>query len=739
MILAAAALPLLLLAGPLSPSRACITTIQAATDAAHLVRGNASKLQRRTGRVGLRDLRIAVRAIPPASPRRPNLCFNRERTGFPQAVCNSNEPGYGDCVWSGVDGVPWEGDFEWSSDYRNPEVPFYQVHFGRPMTVGEVRLWLRRVYTLADFELRVLPEQGDWVTVQTVKGNTETLRTFTFASRRLRAVGVFCTTGPAIQPTIRRILELEAFAPAPSKPKRPASFGYRLALPAGRDRWIEVREAYGEGEALREVDYEVRLDGRRIHRRQYRCDGAGAVAYAVQAPAGPARAATLQFVDTSGQGLAITRVRTYNDPVELAGSRGLLKPMLVAPRIEIRPPYTQPEPAAALQAWADAARSASSFVRPGLLAIVGYANPDADAVAARIRAYAALAARTQTPWVLQLSSWWADTPLRAPDGLGGYFGDIQYQQIAYSRHDTYDDPGLREFMEAEAPGSYRPQYGLTTPNLWSNTPWLTMNNDRLNAFKVRCLKAAVAVVNQVRAEPGGDLLQAIVTDDEPIYWPRITDWMERGYASVNGGVARSDLMLDFNPAAVRAAARDGVKLDPADGLSQTERQWLHTNNARYAALICGAIHDTLDAPTAGRPDLRNRIYNYILAQPLYPLCDFGHPGWELGIVPGAAVGLEAFDERYFARARELGPLANSDLECANPSPEGALSFEPNVRAWHDTGCSFVQLCNPGPAGNWGKLFQAASGWNARERLAQRAISALLQEEAAKEWRSAVYR
>ena len=73
-----------------------------------------------------------------------------------------------------------------------------------------------------------------------------------------------------------------------------------------------------------------------------------------------------------------------------------------------------------------------------------------------------------------------------PDGTGGHFGDVRYQQIGYSRFDTYDDPGLKAFMDAESPGIYSKHYGLTVPNMWSNTPWLTMNNDRLDAFKTDC-------------------------------------------------------------------------------------------------------------------------------------------------------------------------------------------------------------------------------------------------------------
>ena len=716
-----------------------ISVIQAGADEHRLLPHSDADRQRRTARLGLRLLDLDARAIRPQVPRSANLCLNRSRTGFPRPTSNSSEPSYGDCIWSGIDGVPWEGDFEWCNDYRKPEVPVYEVAFGRTVDLAEIRLWLRRGYVLKDFDVRWRDGQGAWHTVAAIRGNRDDLRIFPFPTVQASAIGVTCFCGPDIQPTIRRITELEAYGPRSPSPNRPLRFGYRIDLPPGPRRFLEVREVYGEGETMAEVDYDVRLDDALLFRRKHRCDGPGPISYAVPLPASAGRLAVLTFVDTSGQGLAINRVRAISDPIACVTSRGILSRMIIAPRLEIRSPYTQPEPDRALAAWVAAAETARNFVQPGLLAIVGYANPDSDAVAAKVRAYARLAQRHQVPWVLQFSSWWADTPLRVPDGAGGFFGDIPYQQIGYSRFDTYDDPGLKAFMDAQSPGTYSPHYGLTVPNLWSNTPWLTMSNERLNTFKTDCLRKAVAVVNQIRSGPGGGLLQALVTDDEPIYWTRSTDWLDQGYSQVNGGVRRSDLMLDFNPAVVRAAARDGVKLDPADGLGSQERQWLHDNNARYVALICKTIHDRLEAPAAGSPDLRQRIYNYLLAQPIYPLDDYGHPGWEIGMVPGAAVGLEAGDERYFARARELGPLANSDFECANPTAETVLSWEANFRAWHDVGCSFVQLCNPGPAERWQGLFQAISKWDARHCRLQRALSALAQEAATDEWLHARYR
>ncbi len=728
-------------AGLCFPAAAEITSaIVAGSDAAYLVEEGPSRTVAYSDRVGLRNLRLFGRSLAPTHLPRANLCENRRREGSPAPSASSCEASYGDCLWAGIDGVPWAGEYEWCNDHREEGMPWYRVEFAEPALVGEVRLFTRDTYPLSDFTV-VLETPDAAVAVAEVRGNTDGEWSAAFEPIEAVAIRVDCLRGPDHQPSIRRIQELQAFAPRPEPPEPPRSFAYRVDVPAEAPIYVEVREVYTHASTLADIEYEVRIDGRAVHTRRHRCDGPGPISYSFELTDTEPGAHVLTFVDTSGAGLAINRVRVISDPVNTARRRGLLRPFIIAPRIALPHPFDSREVDRGLEAWVRAVSRGAPHVQPGLLAIVGYAAPDVDTLEAHIRAYADLAARHGIPWVLQLSSWWADTPLHVPDGEGGRFGDVRYQQIGWSEHDAYDDPGLAEYLESRAPGSYDRRYGLTVPNIWSSTPWLTMNDDRLNAYKVDRLRTAAAVVNQVQAGPTGHLLRAVVTDDEPMYWPRITDWMAGGFAAANDGVLRPDLILDVNPCVVEDAATDGVILDPRDGLSPVERQWLHENNARYAEMVCRTLRDALEPRPKGsrEADLRDRIFNYILAQPCYPLDDYGRPGWHLGIVDGAAIGLEAFDERYFARARDLGPLANSDLECANPSAETTLAWEGHFRAWHDVGCQFIQLCNAGPAENWTGLFEAMGQWDSAERMTQRALSALIQEAATEEWRAAEYR
>jgi hypothetical protein len=163
----------------------------------------------------------------------------------------------------------------------------------------------------------------------------------------------------------------------------------------------------------------------------------------------------------------------------------------------------------------------------------------------------------QMPVQLSLDTWWGSTPGGA-DGRGGFWTDVAYQQVVYN--DT------------------QKQFELSIPNRWSSTPWLTMNDPALNEFKASRLRRAAAYlrsrVDAVTTAGAANPILAINLDNEPVYW-----------ASGNAGLGNDLLLADFNPTAVAAAAKDGVTLDPIDGLSREERVWLHRNILHYNRII----------------------------------------------------------------------------------------------------------------------------------------------------------
>ncbi len=56
--------------------------------------------------------------------------------------------------------------------------------------------------------------------------------------------------------------------------------------------------------------------------------------------------------------------------------------------------------------------------------------------------------KTDTELFLDYNTWWGGTP-DGPDGKGGYFTDVEYNQVIY-------DPPVKEIQPS-------------VPNMWSNT------------------------------------------------------------------------------------------------------------------------------------------------------------------------------------------------------------------------------------------------------------------------------
>ncbi len=242
-------------------------------------------------------------------------------------------------------------------------------------------------------------------------------------------------------------------------------------------------------------------------------------------------------------------------------------------------------------------------------------------------------------------SWWIGTPLNVPDGLGGRFGDLTYQQITWSESDRERpaNPRLAELF-----GLTDPRYGLTTPNQWSNTPWLTMNSDRLNAHREKSLRNVLPVLLQ-DAAARSVRLDGLVMENEPRYWDTQID------ASYHGP-KREWCWADFNPMTVRAAAQDGVTLDPADGLDRKERLWLLANVATY-------MQQTCDWARALAPQTLP-VYSHSLQFPGFPGDTLNHPMSEYAYTPGSRTGLEVMfgAVRDFEAVREWGPWANVNRE-----------------------------------------------------------------------------
>jgi hypothetical protein len=270
---------------------------------------------------------------------------------------------------------------------------------------------------------------------------------------------------------------------------------------------------------------------------------------------------------------------------------------------------------------------------------IGYAKEDEKVVEGEIDYVLAVAKKAKMPVQICFDSWWENTPHEVG---GKNWWEEKYQQVVWDETEK--------------------RMRLSTPNRWGNTPWLTMSNVELNEFKARRLREAARYLGKHYREMGRDegLVLAVNLENEPAYW-----------ASGAAGLGEDLLWADFNPAAVEAARRVGVMLDPRDGLSVDERRWLAGNLLAYQRLILTAAAGGLWEGGGG--ELAENVYTQGMVSAVYnefPRVDRVWPGWESAAPAGARVGGEWNSDSL--REREcvllqiaLGRTANVNAECGN--------------------------------------------------------------------------
>lgn len=287
----------------------------------------------------------------------------------------------------------------------------------------------------------------------------------------------------------------------------------------------------------------------------------------------------------------------------------------------------------------------------GFSSEIYYANRDSNNVRFQIEQCKTFAHKFRMPVLLGLVSWWAGTPVWVDDGKGGKFGDIQYQQICYSPDtEAEENPHLKALLGDR----YNRHYGLSIPNQWSNCPWLTMNSQTLNEYRYKRLEEAVSHLKTVVGDDH-TWVKGIFLENEPRYWDSHID-------AGNPHSNRKTVWADFNPVTVAAAARDGINLDPTDGLSNDELSWLHRNVGRYIQNTVDALRRFFDRHSF-KPDVP--VYTHTLQlRDMFPGASINHPASEWGYANGARTGLEGMwsQPSDFYRVREWGQWCNLNRE-----------------------------------------------------------------------------
>ena len=259
----------------------------------------------------------------------------------------------------------------------------------------------------------------------------------------------------------------------------------------------------------------------------------------------------------------------------------------------------------------------------GMAFDIYYMNWEEELLFERLDHLMRLSAEADMPLYLNLNSWWSGTS-GGMDGKGGFWKDITYQQIIYDP-DNVNGRGV---------------WQLTTPNMWSSTPWLSMNNEWYNNVRNEKLEKITDYIAMKQAEYAAeenDVDVHIFLENEPTYW---------AYKHYNSTTETGRADLSYT--VIQAAAKEGFTLDPTDGLSTEEELWLFYNHTTYIEAEGEAVSEGLgnDAivivdgdVTYPSTQMTEKTYSHV--QGGFEVFDgVTIPHWECHIVDNLRLGLE---------------------------------------------------------------------------------------------------
>jgi len=400
------------------------------------------------------------------------------------------------------------------------------------------------------------------------------------------------------------------------------------------------------------VAYLVEADGRPIQFRNRRFEGPGPSSAFVDIPVQAVAQGTLtvRITNRCDNPVCFSAAILYDGLEGYARREGLVQPMYVGPIID-RVLGDQAALTRIREVLPDTAE-----VKPMVsLCSLAVAHWTPEIVAEKLDRVIAVARDLDMKAEIQAITWWGGTPAGC-DGQGGRWHDVAYQQVTY------------------VPST--DQFGLSVPNCWSNTPWLTVGSERLNTFKAECFARFGRMLRERYDRAPADFpLFSIVLDNEPTYW-----------AGGNPGVP-ADQLADFNPVMVEAARAQGVTLDPRDGLGPDERAFLRRGLLDYNREMNRGLRRGLgDGPLAERvfthtfmATVNGLFEDYLQATASGVLRD-GRLGGEWN----ADVALLPVLEQH----RELGVPAGINRECG-----GGLSVLFDVPFAYAMGCDHLTLFN----------------------------------------------
>ncbi len=416
------------------------------------------------------------------------------------------------------------------------------------------------------------------------------------------------------------------------------------------------------------VCYSVFVNDAEVFGRSYEpiADGPNHAFFDIPASVvGSSGSLTVRIVNKTEGEIRFRRVWAISDPETKAAEQGISKKMDVVLMLNEQPNNLNME---YLKSLVESYKCAGMY-NIGLCWEIQYLQWGKKNTEAWLNNVLMASAQTGAVLYLGINSWWGGSP-SGPDGLGGAWQDPTYHQITYDHKNT----------------DGRGQWQLSSPNEWSNTPWLSMNNDYYNSVRLQRIRETVEFIQLRTAEmalAGQDLPAVhLYTENEPYYWP--INWKKYDFNNYPTGVG------DFSAYVVEDAAKDGITLDPTDGLSKEEAFWLYRNLHTYISEVGSAMAEGLGYNYITVKDgeihypteqIVSDSYSHTPIHYIYPNWDENQRAWENHVLDSIHFGGEwsVYQDQDNVRALDYliayGSFSNINAERAGfPGGFGSKDF-----------------------------------------------------------------
>ena len=397
--------------------------------------------------------------------------------------------------------------------------------------------------------------------------------------------------------------------------------------------------------------------------------------------------------NVSGSSVAINRVWCHTNPDKLRAEDGIDSRMTVMLFCEtfgwssnVALDKVRPE----VEAWIEVFGNEEKYknFKPGFLFEINYFHMPDEEIYERIDELIKVSRELDVPIAIDFNSWWGGTPWRVPDGKGGFFTDLEYQQAIYAPNNV---------------NGYG-RYKTTNPGPFNGMPWLSLNNKYANKVRYEkygkvCRYTSMKIAES-RALAGAKEIPevSVFIENEPLYWRDFlfTQGEPYGVADVSKNV--TDALKE----------NYGVDFDPTDGLTEEEQAALFYNINDYAVNIlktaaenAGTDYIIVDGDKLKLPgaQLMDSFYTHQFDTNVehYVRCKWDT--FETAFTKNGHVGLEGYGLTRGVAFRNIGDLTagRGKFAAVNLETGGDGTYITPLADYYAFGASWSGLFNVRPA------------------------------------------